>query len=355
MNIRIDHIDIAKGISIILVAIHHSKFKVLFPSIVESMSLFRMPLFFFLSGIFFSVLQEPKFFLLKKTEALLKPYFSVLLTVVCISVLFYQGDFSNQLINIFIGNGRSIAQIDIYWWVPMWFLTHLFAVFCSTYILFKYLKFDSLPQISKWVGIAIVFAIGVNQIAIAWNVKTEIFNQELTMYGLPFSVDLLLVTTSYFIVGYLLKKQIQNFKPNFYWLLAAITSLIIVVLFTEAKISLNHRVYNEPFFATLGAISGIYIILSLSCFISSFNIIKKIILYIGSASLYILIFHGFVYFRTYNFLINHSPENILLVAVISLGFAIIIPLGIKWLVDKNRIISLFLHPTSLVKKSNKSN
>jgi len=51
MNNRVEHIDIAKGISIILVALFHSKLKLFAPDIINSMGLFRLPLFFFLSGV----------------------------------------------------------------------------------------------------------------------------------------------------------------------------------------------------------------------------------------------------------------------------------------------------------------
>lgn len=50
---RVKHIDIAKGISICLVAMFHSKMKFYFPDIIEPMALFRMPLFFSYQEYFF--------------------------------------------------------------------------------------------------------------------------------------------------------------------------------------------------------------------------------------------------------------------------------------------------------------
>ena len=66
MNRRIELIDIAKGISIILVAFAHSKLRPYLPELNNALSLFRMPLFFFLSGIFFSAAINPDIFLIKK-------------------------------------------------------------------------------------------------------------------------------------------------------------------------------------------------------------------------------------------------------------------------------------------------
>ncbi len=78
MKDRYLHIDIAKGISICLVAMFHSQLGNYYPSIIDPMGLFRMPLFFLLSGIFFSWNPEPHYFFTKKFDSLLKPYFVVL-------------------------------------------------------------------------------------------------------------------------------------------------------------------------------------------------------------------------------------------------------------------------------------
>jgi len=52
---RVEHIDIARGISITLVAMFHSHLKFSIPEVIEPMSLFRMPLFLVLSGVFFLI------------------------------------------------------------------------------------------------------------------------------------------------------------------------------------------------------------------------------------------------------------------------------------------------------------
>ena len=42
---RVEHVDIAKGISIAMVALFHSDLAFFIPAVVEPMSVFRMPLF----------------------------------------------------------------------------------------------------------------------------------------------------------------------------------------------------------------------------------------------------------------------------------------------------------------------
>lgn len=54
MRDRIEHIDIAKGIGIIFVAFTHSKLTTYFPLVNNLQEQFVMPLFFLISGTFFS-------------------------------------------------------------------------------------------------------------------------------------------------------------------------------------------------------------------------------------------------------------------------------------------------------------
>jgi fucose 4-O-acetylase-like acetyltransferase len=72
---RVKHIDIAKGISITLVAMFHGQLRFFFPEIIEPMALFRLPLFFLLSGVFFSWAASPKDFFNKKIRGYVKAIF----------------------------------------------------------------------------------------------------------------------------------------------------------------------------------------------------------------------------------------------------------------------------------------
>jgi polysaccharide biosynthesis protein PslL len=135
---RVKHIDIAKGISIFLVVLYHSDVKDLFPALVDPMSLFRMPLFFMLSGVFFSYKDNFSDFCKKKLNALIKPYLIILISLYLLTELLGMGSDKWPFWGIFYGNG------DIIRWSPMWFLTHLFALYISAYLLFKFTKlFDT--------------------------------------------------------------------------------------------------------------------------------------------------------------------------------------------------------------------
>ncbi len=262
MKGRVEHIDIAKGISITLVAMFHSKLRVYFPETIDSMSLFRMPLFFLLSGIFFSWSDSPKGFLLKKSEALLKPYFSVLLMLFLTSVIAGEQNLLSQLGGIFYGNADTIR------WFPMWFLTHLFAVYVFSYVLFRYSFLSNLRPFSIVSVMVLFLAVGTVWIDYFWNKEIGLFSISSTLPGLPFSLDIVLISSAYFILGHTLKKYLINFTPNL-WILSSCTAVFLLITkSTIAHIDLSYRVYDAPLYATVGALCGIYIIIAISYFIA---------------------------------------------------------------------------------------
>ncbi len=82
MNNRLRHVDIAKGIAILLVVFGHNCIALQSADergkLFEVIYSFHMPLFFFISGVFFKPKLGLKYFAVRKTHSLLKPYFIVL-------------------------------------------------------------------------------------------------------------------------------------------------------------------------------------------------------------------------------------------------------------------------------------
>lgn len=105
MDTRFKHIDIAKGVAIVLVVLNHSSLNIFFPEIFSSMSLFRMPLFFFLSGLFFSYSLTPVELTSKKSQTLLKPYFSIMIFLLLLSIIIQEDNLISKLKGIIYGNG----------------------------------------------------------------------------------------------------------------------------------------------------------------------------------------------------------------------------------------------------------
>lgn len=77
MSQRIEFVDLAKGICISLVVLFHV-FGDLSGDVIQLMNLFRMPLYFVLSGLFFKTYDGLIPFIKKKTNKLLITFFFLL-------------------------------------------------------------------------------------------------------------------------------------------------------------------------------------------------------------------------------------------------------------------------------------
>ncbi len=115
MNSRVEYLDIAKGIGILLVYIGHSSLDENEP-LFQSIYSFHMPLFFMISGLLFSYKRNIgiRKTILGKIVSLLVPYFLFSL----IYGLFYLMVGTNPLVYLWDGWGR----------VPLWFIPVLFLI-----------------------------------------------------------------------------------------------------------------------------------------------------------------------------------------------------------------------------------
>ena len=343
MDKRNDLIDIAKGISIILVAFGHSKLSALFPNFNDAVMLLRIPFFFFLSGVFFSLSSEPTAFILHKTDALLKPYFATLFFLVLITFLFGNSAMAwHEFIGIFYGNGQTIR------WGSLWFLTHLWALFIVTYFVLYHTKIQTKSNFVKISFIVLLFVIGSFSVDMFWDKPVSIFGNEIEMPGLPFSIDIIFLSMAFFVSGYFLNQRVKTFKPKIDILLLAIFIFIAISHNTDALIHFYSRKYHEPIYATLAAYAGIYIALSLSYYIGKNKFLTLSLTTFGSSSLFLLIFHAPISIKA-NSILNYLFDLQLLNAILSFLISITVPLLIKLLIQKSDFLMLFYFPF----KSNK--
>ena len=88
MQKRVLYIDIAKGIGILLVVLAHNDLSGYHPYLHRLIYAFHMPLFFFLSGIFFKPERKFKELFKRRFDGLIKPLIFVILLIYGISVFF---------------------------------------------------------------------------------------------------------------------------------------------------------------------------------------------------------------------------------------------------------------------------
>jgi fucose 4-O-acetylase-like acetyltransferase len=125
MSNRLTHLDVAKGIGIMLVVFGHNWIVLdqkgeLFNVIYS----FHIPLFFFLSGIFFNPNESLLSTMIAKADALLKPYFVTLIPVAIITYLVSTRPIPLQTMLWYIAYGSTI----ILRWEPLWFMPNLFII-----------------------------------------------------------------------------------------------------------------------------------------------------------------------------------------------------------------------------------
>jgi fucose 4-O-acetylase-like acetyltransferase len=284
---RIDYLDIAKGIGILLVVMGHNDFSLISPYFFKLIYSFHMPLFFFMSGIFFKPDLSFLTLLRRRFDSVLRPYIFIILLIFFATLSFTKVDFAHSItrfVKALYGNGHYLD------WVQLWFLPHLFVVSLFAFLFFKLAHRTGLPWL-KWVLLVAVQVVGVLSISVFWPFTLNFFGRVLTLYGLPFSLDLVFVSGFFFIVGY---ELFQNFPAAFFKKPQVCLSLGLLlstlVWFFPPTIDFNIRQFDSLFLNTLEALLGIAFTLSLSLQIERISRLAAIFKYIGRASLIILLF-----------------------------------------------------------------
>ena len=138
MKERIEWIDLAKGFSIILVVYGHSGLSTV-PFLGDWFSAFRMPFFFIVSGLLFSISKYPTFisFLKRRWLTLVRPYFIFSLTLMLGIWILHPDSIAFIIKDIVIKGWGGYAL----WFIPVLFSTEIVYFFICKYIDIKYLRF----------------------------------------------------------------------------------------------------------------------------------------------------------------------------------------------------------------------
>lgn len=291
---RVRHIDIAKGLGIILVVWGHTIIE--FGHYVIYM--FHMPLFFYLSGIF----HKPGNFrnhVLKKFNGLIVPLFIFMMVLSPLSLMIKH-------------NSLTITPPHLrYEFGPLWFLWALFVISILYHLM---LRFKPAHRMTITIAISLVFGFIPSILHLTnWLYSYTIFSM-LTFYcaGNIFCDK---------IVPFTGKKQ-QSIVT------VVLTMMLLTIYLVEYKIL--HQGITDVFSNTLpqnfilfifSAIVGIAMIISLSKFIDGDFFMVKIIAFIGECSLYIFALHMALIIVAHHYITYRGIELelLLVVATISLG------------------------------------
>ena len=286
---RIQYIDIARGIGILLVVLGHNDFALVSPFVYQVIYSFHMPLFFFLSGFFINPSVGFWEFVKRRFNSLLKPYLFTIFMIYFVSVSFEKMSFQTALFRITKSLYGSGYYLD---WVQLWFLPHLFVVSLYAYIFLNLVnKLNN--RWLKWGILLATLAISIPFLKAFYPFPFQVFGKDYELYGLPFSLDLVLLSGFFFILGSEVR-QVTSEETFSNPILFAGTGIILLLMnyFFDARIDLNTRLYESFLINTAESIIGIVFILALSRQLElRSEKLASLFKYFGQISLMILIFH----------------------------------------------------------------
>lgn len=337
---RVTHIDIAKGIGILLVIFGHNWIVLNDKSeIYNIVYSFHVPLFFFLSGIFFSPGKSFPATLKEKADSLLKPY---LVTTVFVEILFFifkanDDPFGESIIGIFYAAGPHIR------WVWTWFLPHLFWVSIFSWAFLNLTKLDKANKLIQALALPAMLAIGWLTIRSFWGIPYTWHEHHGKINGLPFSADIGLISSFYFMLGFLARDRLKNPRIHYAWLAFAVALFLGLHALTEFRTDLNLRRYDSLVFSTVLALAGIFIVVEVSRLMANFNWLAKGLSYLGKNSLVILIFHAPLQDHSFDLLARFSGRYFF-VAVATYFIAVAGSVLIVELVRRIRFLQAIYRP-----------
>lgn len=296
---RVEWIDIAKGITILLVIVGHTVLGTL-RGIIFS---FHMPLFFILSCATYNLSANNDEFVQKSEKAafhlllpsagilLIQRFISVSMQFPSLSTDFLMSTMSNAVNTFIAGSGVDVnvgnTQISAIG-IP-WFLMALFG----GRTLFDYLHLR-LDNNRFFISIALCVYFGIWFGIVQW---------------LPFSFDIALAIQPFFLFGYWLKKYNMKGMASKIIVPSLILWSVLLVLSYYIKHSyLELAVRRYPLFPIcyVTAVAGTMFISSFSQLISGFKHLSIPLQYLGRHSLVMLWVHCFDYYYSFAYTITPS-------------------------------------------------
>lgn len=244
---RIEWIDLGKGVAMLLVLIGHCEFTPEWG--INFIYTFHMPLFFFLSGMVFSVSKYASFreFFIHKAKTLLLPYLALVSILFVWKIFFRNPDHILTLDTLQALLGLVVQMRDTPYYFSLWYVACLFVMDLLLY------------WVVRLSGNRPVFIL---VIALAGSLAGY-FYVEWIGRSLPWNIDAAFVSLLFFAAGYLLRQRMEKLTILFHWgflLLAVPANLVLGYLnySKEGKIDLYYSHLGNGFYYFLSALFGIW-------------------------------------------------------------------------------------------------
>lgn len=339
-------VDTAKGIGIILIVFGHNWiiahdhgeiFRIVFS--------FHVPLFFFLSGVFLRPQQDFAELLRSRADALLKPFFVVLLAWGLARFLVSHIDLRSYLLGMLYGTGNTIE------WVPLWFLPHLFLAMLLVWAMLRIGMHSARAERITVINMVLLLAAGISVIHLFASMDASQFNglnqllgnRQGNFPGLPWSLDLIGVSSAFILLGQVLRQQVVQFKPKGYLSALALAVFVALHYLFDETMDLNMRLYGSWWISTLQALLGIYLVLAISVYLQRYSGVVKVLAYFGSSSLFIMIFHSWIEVKAFT-MAARWISNDYLNAMLAMLAGLLLPLLLLEMTKRLKFLSMLLLP-----------
>jgi fucose 4-O-acetylase-like acetyltransferase len=330
--------DIAKGIGILVIVFAHSWFVATSPDLLYPvLASFILPLFFFLSGVFFKPEQPFVEMAVRKADGLLKPFFFTMLIYVIVRSLL-----RGQPLLPDVG-GVLYASVDTIPWQALWFLPHFWVAILFSWLMLRVIQRLKLSLLLSGALVTLQLIVGVWMLPWFWQLPVTLGGHTWVLPGLPFSLDITLISSTYFIVGYLLRDWLRTHSGSWLTLVISIALFIAVFTFTWDTMDLAQRRYDHWFWTTLPAVIGVYACWALAKVLMVSAWVTRAMTYIGQNTLILLIFHGEIQHKTFD-LMERLGLHAFVAACIGFVVAVVVPLLIGEVIKRVAFLRFFYFP-----------
>lgn len=246
--------DVTRGVGILIIVFGHSWFVASSPTVLYPLlSPFILPLFFFISGVFFRTEQPFGEMALRKADALLKPFFVTMLGYVILRDLL-----RGQPLLPDIG-GVLYASVDTLPWQALWYLPHFWVATLFAWFMLRVIQRLGLSLAASCVLLAVQLGLGILFLKTFWQIPVEFGGEQYLLPGLPFSLDITLISSAHFMFGYVLRDVLRRHQSSLLTLCIALAVTTASFLYYPTVVDMAQRRYDHWFWATVQAVSGVYL------------------------------------------------------------------------------------------------
>ncbi|KAA0563678.1 acyltransferase family protein [Bacillus sp. CH30_1T] len=310
INKRLESLDIAKGLLIILVVLGHSTFE--FTDIIYW---FHMPAFFIISGLLY---KEKTLKLIKLFTSLFIPFLVYIILNVfirCITNPNFEGiNDVTMLLERHLYNGKVIG--GVFWYIPVFFMTKV--------------MFDSLYKVfEKQIWVIMFICYGAAHLISIYLIPdlNNYFNTSKTLV-LPWDLDVVLMAVWYYYIGFLIKNFVSkiDYKIAMFTFILCIGFILANGIFDiNYHLDMKYSYYKALILDTFIPLLFTIFTLALSSLILKSKL-NNLFSYIGKKSMYIMFLHIPICASILEI------NNYIIFTIVG----VVIPLGIAFVIEQNR-------------------